>query len=806
MRNQVVGIILLWCFCFYAVAGYVSHSATSNTLTIVGDEETFTLSAYKGDAIEVVYDSRYHKQLPSYAIAPDAASSVATVSDSEKTLRFSSGELTAVVDKQSLSVRFEKANELLILQSGFNDTETGLGFTFAIDPQEKLLGGGQRIKGMDRRGHKFPLYNKAHYGYTTDSTQMYYGLPAIMSSKKYMLLFDNSATGEMDLDSQNNNTLSFSAVSGRASYIVVAGNSYPDLIENYVGLTGKQSMPPRWALGNFASRFGYRNQQEVYDVVERFEQEDMPLDALVLDLYWFGKDIQGHMGNLAWDREAFPEPEKMIADLQGKGVNTVVITEPFILSTSKRWQEAVDSKAIALNESGEPYRFDFYFGNTGLVDVFNEDGRSWFAEAYQRLDEQGVTGWWGDLGEPEVQPDDILHRLDDGTMVRGDAIHNVYGHKWAEMVYQESVSLQPTKRPMIMMRSGFLGSQRYGLIPWTGDVSRSWGGLEPQVELSLQMSLFGLAYTHSDLGGFAGGEQFDAEMYTRWLQYGVFQPVYRPHAQEQIAPEPVFHDSKTKDIVREFIKLRYRLMPYTYSLAYQNAVSGMPLMRPLMFEDESNISYIDEKNSYLWGDAFLVTPVIEPGVRAVNVNVPNGVWFDYWTGEKIQGGQQLDIPVSLETIPVLVRAGSFIPMVNTPTNEKHYNTEKLALHYYFDATVKGSQGMFYDDDGISAQSLSSQHYQKVTFTAENSDNGLGIAFNSQGKGYAGMPKTREITLSIHNWPLMPTLVSFDARDIPVVASEQALDLATQAAFWDTENQQLHVKFDYAAGSKRLLIK
>ncbi len=394
---------------------------------------------------------------------------------------------------------------------------------------------------------------------------------------------------------------------------------------------------------------------------------------VILDIYWFGPDIKGHMGNLDWDRNAWPTPEKMISDFAATGVKTIAITEPFILSTSNKWQDAVDNEVLAKTPTGEPRRFDFYFGNTGLVDVFDETARQWFWQPYEMLFEQGTAATWGDLGEPEVHPGDALHLLSDfGLEATGDEIHNAYGHEWARMVYERQVEKYPDMRPLILMRSGFAGSQRYGMVPWSGDVSRSWGGLKPQIELSLQMSLFGLAYNHSDLGGFAGGESFDKELYIRWLQYGVFQPVYRPHAQEHIPAEPVFHDRETRDIVRDYIKLRYRLLPYNYTLAYENSTTGMPLMRPVFFEDESDASLIDEKNSYLWGDAFFVAPVMEPGLSSVNTDLPAGTWFDFWNDTRYEGARNVDIPVTLETIPVLVRAGSFIPM--TPEIQRHATT------------------------------------------------------------------------------------------------------------------------------------
>ncbi|MCP4323934.1 MAG: DUF4968 domain-containing protein, partial [Alteromonadales bacterium] len=594
---------------FASSGNYLDHQIKDNRIIIQTDKSAVVLSAYGEGAIAVHYqDHSSHFpaiNLPSFAIKEQARAKRFSIKEESNQLTLTLNKLRAVINKAPFTIRYYQDNRLLIEEEqGFfkdsiseeievqsqeeskkqNKTIPVQGFRFRLNKTEKLIGGGERVLGMDRRGQRFPLYNRAHYGYTTHSEQMNFSIPAVMSSEKYIMLFDNSAKGYMDLAKTEKNILEFSAVAGRMAYIVFAADSYPKLLNNYVDVTGKQPLPPRWSLGNYASRFGYRSETEVRDTVNKFIDLDFPLDALVLDLYWFGKDIKGHMGNLAWDKEAFPEPDKMIADIKEQGVKTILITEPFVLSTSSKWQDAVKHDALAKAAGGSAKQFDFYFGNTGLVDVFNDKGQLWFNNIYQELYQQGVTGWWGDLGEPEVHPSDTLHTLSDGSVVNADAIHNVYGHQWAKMVFDNQLSMNPEQRPFILMRSGFAGSQRYGMIPWTGDVSRSWGGLKPQVELSLQMSLLGMAYTHSDLGGFAGGETFDQEMYIRWLQYGVVQPIYRPHAQDNITPEVVFHDKKTQDILRALIKLRYKLLPYNYTLAYQNSTTGMPLMRPLFFE------------------------------------------------------------------------------------------------------------------------------------------------------------------------------------------------------------------------------
>lgn len=799
---------------------YLSHKLEGDALIITTNKVEVTLSAYGEGAIAAHYQSLEDKlpanQLPSFAIKENAHRSKFVIQEDKNQLTLTLNKLSAVINKAPFSIRYYQKNKqqkdtlLIAEQQGFfSDTvveETKKlavqGFRFHINNTEKLLGGGERVLGMDRRGHRFPLYNRAHYGYTTQSEQMNFSIPAVMSSNKYIVLFDNSAKGYMDLAKTEKNTLEFSAVAGRMAYIVFSADTYPKLLNNYVDVTGKQPLPPRWSLGNYASRFGYRSEAEVRDTVNKFIDLDFPLDALILDLYWFGKDIKGHMGNLAWDKDAFPEPEKMISDIKEQGVNTILITEPFVLSTSSKWQDAVEQQALAKNAQGKAKQFDFYFGNTGLVDVFNDKGQQWFNNIYQTLYQQGVTGWWGDLGEPEVHPRDTLHTLSDGSVVNADAIHNIYGHQWAKMVFDNQLKMSPDQRPFILMRSGFAGSQRYGMIPWTGDVSRSWGGLKPQVELSLQMSLLGMAYTHSDLGGFAGGEQFDQEMYVRWLQYGVFQPIYRPHAQDNIAPEVVFHDKRTQDILREYIKLRYNLLPYNYTLAYQNSTTGMPLMRPLFFEEQfeesfeqefeekleskDNLTAFDNASSYLWGDAFLVTPVVSAGVSFVAVDLPAGVWFDYFTNKnepskKYLGKQTINLATTLEKLPVLVRAGAFIPMIDDIQSTQDYDTSKLTLHYYADNSVASADYEMYEDDGKTYQAIEKGLFELLQFSANQQQQHLTINLNRKGQGYKGMPKERNMTVVIHNITQAPSNIRLNNKVI-------------NKGIWNNKNNTLTVTF------------
>ncbi len=787
------GILL----CFNCIAAeYLSHKVDNQSLVIATDTGKVTLTAFSDSAIEVFYQPDHVKQLPSFAIDGLPESTIVSVKNELNTLVFSTSSISAEITKSPFSISYKRDNELIVEEEiGLFVQDTVRGFRFKLTKQEKLMGGGQRVLGMDRRGHRMPLYNKAHYGYTTESNQMYYSLPAVLSNKKYALVFDNSARGNLDIGYTEKDILQFDAVGGRTSYLLIVGENYPDLLANFTGLTGKQPLPPRWALGNFASRFGYRSAAEAKSTVKAFQDNDFPLDAIVFDLFWFGPDFKGYMGNLDWDLNAFPEPESLVDSFASQGIQTVLISEPFVLTTSKNWQYADQAGLLAKNNAGQSRVFDFFFGETGLIDVFNQEAEIWFSDAYKRLYNQGVRGWWGDLGEPEVHPSDALHQLGDQTAT-ADEVHNAYGHKWAKLVYETQRNLDNSTRPMVMMRSGFVGSQRYGMIPWTGDVSRSWGGLKPQVELSLQMSMFGLAYTHSDLGGFAGGEAFDREMYIRWLQYGVFQPIYRPHAQENIAPEPIFHDQLTKDILREYVKLRYRLLPYNYSLAFQNSQTGMPLMRPMVFEDESNDGWFDINDQYLWGDAFLIKPVTEPGAESVQMILPEGVWFDFWQDTKYVGTTTAKIKTRLDHLPVLVRAGAFVPMVEPVSSTMHYSTEELILHYYHDESVSLSKYQMFDDNGNDPNALTALRYQKLDFTFQQSDEIVTISLDKTGD-FPGAPERRNLTLVVHNWQSLPSLVRLGNQRLRLLSNDKELSLQEQGAWYDKNSKLLKVRIPWS---------
>jgi alpha-glucosidase (family GH31 glycosyl hydrolase) len=765
---------------------YQAHTKGENGLNVITDQGIYQIQFYNDNIVETAFVPLGEKlDEDSHAVVRKSDYTKGRLIENNNDLRFLSKGLEVIIQKSPFGIRYEyKGKTLISEKDGYVKTDSTENIDFTIAEDEILFGGGARVLGMNRRGHRLQLYNRAHYGYGTHSELMNYTMPVVVSSKKYAVHFDNAPIGYLDLDSKKTNTLRYETISGRKVYQVIAADTWEDFTFEFTNLTGRQPMLPRWALGNFSSRFGYHSQKETLHTIDQFLKDSIPVDAIILDLYWFGKNVKGDMGNLAFHRDSFPNPEGMISELKSKGVKTVLITEPFVLTTSNRWEEVVEEGVLGTDTLGNPYTYDFFFGNTGLIDVFKPKAQEWFWDIYKNLNEIGVAGWWGDLGEPEVHPSGLQH-------VNGsaDEVHNIYGHYWAKLVYDGYKKDFPEQRPFILMRAGAVGSQRYGMIPWTGDVSRSWDGLIPQTEISLQMGLQGIAYMHSDLGGFAGAN-LDDELYTRWLQYGVFQPIYRPHAQEDVPSEPVFREKKTKELAKKSIQLRYQLMPYNYTLTYENHKTGLPLMRPLFFDEEENRQLLNVSDTYLWGDAFLVSTVTKAGLKQKEVYLPSeSVWFDFKYGRKYYGGASYVVNLHEDHIPVFVRAGSFVPMKKGMMNTEDYNLNTFDLHYYADQSVKESEGQLYNDNGTTPGAVEKGKYELLRFQSERNNRSLELSVKTQtGRDYKSSNK--EINWVIHNITSKPKRIK---------VGDDAIDFT-----WNKSLKTLKFKSNLVTGNEQTI--
>lgn len=794
-RSKVTRVSRVYYFvwsaaCFLICSGFQAHAQnaqrifesakkTGDVLEVQTNQGMYRIRAYSEEVLETSFIPKSDTGLSSpvnvtsHALVMKPQNVATNLKITPKNLTYSTQGMSLEIIKSPFQLRYWYRGKFLISEKlGYEKIANGESLSFNLDATEALYGAGARALGMNRRGHKLPLYNKAHYGYEDYSEQMNFSIPLVYSSNMYGIHFDNAAIGTLDFDSQHDNTLRYETISGRKIYQVIAGENWEKLVANYVNLTGKQPLPPRWAFGNFASRFGYHSEVEARAVIAQYRAEQIPLDAIIFDLYWFGKEIKGTMGNLAFDRDNFPDQQQMIADFAQKNVKTILITEPFILTTSKRWQEAVDQNILATDKNGKAFAYDFYFGNTGLIDVFKPQARDWFWTIYKNLAQAGVAGVWGDLGEPEVHPAELQH-------VNGsaDQVHNIYGHEWAKLIAEGYQKDFPQQRPFILMRAGYSGSQRFGLIPWSGDVNRTWGGLRSQPEIALQMGMQGLAYMHSDLGGFAGAN-LDDELYTRWLQYGVFQPIFRPHAQEEVPAEAIFRSGKAKALAKAAIELRYQLLPYNYTLAFENSQTGLPLMRPLFFAEPDNPEFLNDASAYFWGRDFLVHPILQAGQQNADIRFPkNSVWFDFYSGQRFEAGSKASVNVDDEHIPTYVRAGAFIPMMQDKLkmqSTEEYRGEAVSLHYFHDSSVAESAGQLYEDDGKNAQAFETGAYRllkmRSQFKITKAEHILKLDLVQQG----GDQETsiRSLQLQVHQLANRPLKVLRNDTEIDFVWNEK----------------------------------
>ena len=504
VRNLFIGFLLL------ATCGVFAQNAEreltgliqdGNKISITTNDGAYSITFYTEDIVETTFVPKgqtFKQESHAVVLEPSRVELVAHTSNGRTGIM--SDGISLIITHKPFQISYSYDGKYLISEKlGYQKKEDLETIQFNLTKDEVLYGGGSRALGMNRRGNRLQLYNKAHYGYAERSELLNYTMPIVVSSEMYMIHFDNAPIGYLDMDSKKDNTLSYETISGRKTYQIIAGESWLDMLNHYTDLTGKQPLPPRWALGNFSSRFGYHSQAETEHTVAKFKEDRIPVDAVILDLFWFGKEIQGTLGNFKVYKDSFPDMKGMVKKFNDQNVKTVFITEPFVLKTSSRWEEALQKDVLAKDSIGKAHPFQFYFGDGGIIDVYTERGRDWFWDRYKEIIDLGVQGLWGDLGEPEAHPSTVIHAT--GT---ADEVHNIYGHDWAKLVHEGYKKDYPDTRPFILMRAGYSGSQRFGLIPWTGDVSRSWGGLKPQPEIALQMGMQGIGYMHSDLGGFAG--------------------------------------------------------------------------------------------------------------------------------------------------------------------------------------------------------------------------------------------------------------------------------------------------------------
>lgn len=768
------------------IASAWSHASAVNVVDVTTPAgNTVKVDIITPDIIRVANLAPGEKDLPQLDPA------VAPMSDLGGVKVNRAGTITSFTTSAGVSVRVDATTGGVDITSGGSKAVSDPGVRTLADGKRTIslstMGGGS-FYGAGERGYNFNLagdtlvmYNKQNYGYTASDPrikQMNITMPLFLSSNGYAVVFDDFAAAEMVMS----NPIVYTTESRTpvAYYFVNSAGSLASLTTELSRLTGRQELPPLWSLGYITSKYGYRTQAETVGVVDTLRRHGYPLDGIVLDLYWYGKEED--MGRLAWDPVQWPDHKKMLADLKADGVNTVIISQPYVLRNGEakgNYDLLSDSQLLLRDTLGGQQEVKIWVGEGGMFDVSNPATRQWLSDRYRDLTLDGVGGWWGDLGEPEVHPESGLHA--NGLTAR--EYHNRYGNDWSSIIYDLYKDQFPDTRLMTMMRGGTTGLQRYSVFPWSTDVSRSWGGLQPQVTIMLNSGLSGLGYMSHDVGGFAIDEAapYDPELYVRWLQLGTFSPVLRTHSQQ--TAEPYNYPDQEKEILLPLIRERYRWLPYNYTLAWENATKGYPLVRPLNFNSPGSARYDNINDEYLWGNDVLVAPVLTKGATSRRVVFPEGLWTDYNNPVRFyHGGDTVKVDAPLDVLPLFVRAGAFIPQADyTMRSTRDYRTDRYTVNYY--PYLGTSEYVMYEDNPESTTSLEKGRYALVTFKGDAGMGDININVTSEGS-YEGQKPSKDMTFVVHLFDGKPREVLVDGKKAKSWKFDPKAHTLTLSAHWN----------------------
>ncbi len=721
-----------------AVGGY---DLEGDSYVFHGSEADVRIEFLAADVVNVRLDPDGAARKDSPAIfTRDLGGSDVTVEDRSDSYLLTSDELHVYVDKTSGRVTFADTDDTVITR----DTDQGMTWDDdgrirmerEVAGDESFYGLGEKTGALDKRGEHLTQWtwdaNGDHAGGTDEMYQAHPFYIGLHDDAAYGLFLDNTFRTTFAMAENGADKATVTADGGQLNYYFLKGPAMRHVVERFTELTGRMPLPPRWSLGNHQCKWSYFPETTVREIADGFRQRDIPLDAIWLDI-----DYMDQYRVFTWDPQRFPDPETMIKDLKDQGIRTVTIIDPGVDDGANYdvYAEGMKEGYFITDENGEVFHAPVWPKSAAFPDFTREEVRQWWGDLYGRLTDAGIAGVWNDMNEPAIidtyktMPDDMEHHGDLGDVKHNEA-HNVYGMYEDMATYEGMLRANPDERPFVLTRSGFSGIQRYAAV-WTGDNRSKWEHLDMGMPMMENMGLSGMAFIGTDIGGF--GADCTPELYARWLQFGAFSPFCRTHSSRHTREqEPWTFGQETEDIARDYLTLRYRLMPYTYDAFRQASETGIPVMRPLVLDHQNDPNVRNLSNEFMYGDVLLVAPVTEEGARERDVYLPEGRWVDYWTGEIHDGRQTVVRDAPVDTMPLYVKQGSIVPMGPAMQYTDEKPTEELELHVYADDRA---EGRFYEDDGHSF-GFKQGEYNLTEFAYRNDTGTAAITVDRVHEGYA----------------------------------------------------------------------
>ncbi|NQY67937.1 MAG: DUF4968 domain-containing protein [Flavobacteriales bacterium] len=630
----------------------------------------------------------------SYAIQPNSLEHNGfTIKEKKKEIELKTKSIKIKINKQILKLLITDLKGFVIYEcEGGMHWEENIEFggyyvynSHVAHENESFFGLGDKPTDFNLKGKRLRNWGSDTYGFEKSRDPLYKGIPFYMglnNSNGYGIFFDNTFDTHFDFGYENDSVASFWAHGGELNFYYIHGPNLIDVVERYAQLTGTHYLPPLWSLGYHQCKWSYYPESVVKSLTDKFRKKKIPCDAVYLDI-----EYMDGFRCFTWDKESFPNPKRMIKELKESGFKTVVIIDPGIKIDNNYWvyQEGIKGNHFCKRGDGALMKGNVWPGECNFPDFTNPKVRKWWATLFKEYVEIGVDGIWNDMNEPAVFdidtfPDDVRHDYDGNNCSHRKA-HNIYGMQMVRATYEGLIKYQKNKRPFTISRSGYSGVQRYASV-WTGDNVATWEHLKIANIQCQRLSISGISFVGSDIGGFTGNP--NGELYTRWIQLGTFSPLFRTHsAGDEADQEPWSYGEKYEEIVKKFIELRYQLLPYIYTAFWQCTTKGTPIIKPLVFLDQNDCDTHYREDEFGFGDNIVVCPISQPMVTGRKIYLPKGNWYHYFTNQIFKGNQEVWVDCPLSSMPIFVKEGAVIPHFPIMQYVGEKKIEILTLHVYY---------------------------------------------------------------------------------------------------------------------------
>jgi alpha-glucosidase len=666
----------------------------------------------------------------SYAVIQDPENCNFKILDEPEAVIVSTDAVDLIISKNPVRFRFlNKKGEII------NEDDAAFGTSWIGDQVttykklqegEKFVGLGEKTGNLNRRGEGYTNYNTDYFAYPTNADPIYATFPfyiGIHNNLAYGIFMDNSYKSHFNFGASNDRFSSFTAEEGEMNYYFIYHDQVKDIIRSYSDLTGRLEMPPLWSLGYQQCRYSYYPDTEILNIARNFRERKIPADVIYLDIHYMDK-----YKIFTWDKSRFPEPGKMLEELRAMGFHVVIIVDPGIKVEKgyQAYEEGVEKGLFVKYPDGTDYTGQVWPGWCHFPDYTNPDVREWWGKSFKGYVADGIDGYWNDMNEFATwgqRLPELMQFNYEGELSTTRRARNIYGMQMAKSTFEGTKKLLKGKRPFVLTRAGYSGVQRYSAV-WTGDNIAEDDHMLLGVRLVNSLGLTGVAYAGYDVGGFVGDSNVD--LYTRWLTIGAFAPFFRGHSNINTRDsEPWSYGEEAEEISRNYIQVRYKLMPYIYSAFYEATQNGMPVARSLVidFTHDENVYNGLYQNQYLFGPAFLIAPVSAYKDLA-KIYLPKGDWYYFFDSSYYEGGREIIIETPGRRLPVFVKASSIIPFQSPVQSMAEKPDGILQLHIY--KGVDDNSFVYYEDDGESYEYLNENYFKRIiTYNSSNNELVLG---------------------------------------------------------------------------------